>query len=282
MTDILSQLQPLIIPIIIIVGIIILIAYFLKIKSKTVKVIKRSDIEKKSMVNEMKYNPSYEFKKLWHGNNLIGKIDNFAEFSGNPFTAKMVITDANEKVIENHILDAKNKTELIEIEKEYKKKYFDTKKQEIIAKIEKNESLEYELPLKFRFDILNKIIGVIIRPTVIRTPIIDIFNPFKQDVIFFGKNNAILEYDKKNIIIPRENPFNFFEGAYFTLGDADHILPVIKEGMYKTDRDLIASEYFVKSQEQASFSRDGGLAYGLKEKELEIELAKKSGKTTTL
>lgn len=211
------------------IGVVIYIIheYFSFKKRIKFKPLNRSDIERKNMIERMKYNVSSQFKWLYRGKNLLGKITHYVE------------------------------TEMKENPK--------------------------NIP----------IITMVIKPTLFKNW--KIVNPFGKSQIIMVENNR--EVIQKTMIKAKDGfklgndltitdsigITNYF-GIYHTLNDKEEkmVKNIRNLDVFKTDINNLASIYFVKSQEQSTYAPEYAHQLAMKEKELQIELAKKKGKMETI
>ena len=92
-----------------------------------------------------------------------------------------------------------------------------------------------------------------------------------------------MEENVRILIVSKKNAFDYYFGIYYDLSiEKQHKDLIIEHNVLRTDINLLASRYFVKSQEQATYDPDKAHALAMKEKELQIELAKRKGKVETL
>jgi hypothetical protein len=193
---------------------------YLKVRSKiSYKVIDRKEIERLNFVEDMRFNKTNRWKWLIKGDRVLGKIENYLEFThtGNPETKAMI--------------------------------------------------------------------GMVIKPMLITTGI-RLSNPFSKSQPFLLENNdkIVQIRSKKEIIIPEFMGSDNIFGYYYAI-DKDSkskIENVIDYHLLKTDFNLQASRYFVKSQEQCVYSPEMALELAKKEKEIQLELAKKRGKSESI
>jgi hypothetical protein len=102
-------------------------------------------------------------------------------------------------------------------------------------------------------------------------------NPFSKIKCFEIASDLIFK-DFSKWILPEWVNFGQFLGIYYDLNyELDHRATLRKTHIFETDLNNLASIYFVKSQEQTTFDPIHAHEMALREKELEIELAKKKG-----
>lgn len=129
-----------------------------------------------------------------------------------------------------------------------------------------------------------KTISLVFRPMLIKRPI-KISNPFaKMQPLKIEKNNEIIVQVDKDLVLNETIELSKYSGFYYSIGKNE---PIICENIrnletFKTDLNSVASIYFVKSQEQSTFDPNMAHDVVMKEKELQVELAKRKGKTETI
>jgi hypothetical protein len=107
-------------------------------------------------------------------------------------------------------------------------------------------------------------------------------NPFKKDLLRIFKDCLILDKAKGQIVIEPTVSIDSTLGYYYDVPNELQHLNWINEQIFKHDKEDNASFYFVESQKRATFDLDYAHDMGMKEKELQIELAKKRGKMTSI
>lgn len=107
-------------------------------------------------------------------------------------------------------------------------------------------------------------------------------NPFSKAQCY-QLNKKFLERYSNKIYLPDWLAIDKYFGIYYDLETlTTHHRVILKDNVTRTDLNEMASVYFVKSQEQSTFDPVHAHNMALKEKELEIELAKKKGMQETI
>jgi len=223
---------------------------FVKISGKT-KILKRSDIEKKKLIKSMELNKTKHFKELWHSSKFLGKIINYKRFVLNP--ASIEIKKSQESFAQKY------------------RDFKETKDEKILKELN-------VLSKNIKDELSKSVVIIVFKPKFIGK----ILNPFKREVIQIFDGLLIKEFDKKKLIIPADVFTDEFMGIFYDMTDPKFHLNIIHEKMYETDLDAMASVWFVKAQELSTFDPDKAHAMAMKEKELQIELARKRGKMTEI
>lgn len=234
----------------VVVGIFFIAKMFIKISGKT-KILKRSDLEKKELIKSMELNTTKQFKELWHSSKFLGKIINYRRVILNPTSI-----------------------ELKELREDFAKKYK-------IFKETKDEKVLKELKIitkTIKDEFSKSVLIIVFKPKLIGK----VLNPFKKEVLQIFDGLMIKEFDKKKLIIPADVFTDEFMGVFYDLTDPKFHLNIIHEKMFETDLDAMASVWYVKAQELSTFDPDKAHAMAMKEKELQIELARKRGKMTEI
>ncbi len=128
-----------------------------------------------------------------------------------------------------------------------------------------------------------RIITLIVKPALIKS--LGITNPFKKSqIIQFENDMNVCIKDKDNIYVSSDVGITNYLGIYHQIGEKEKkMIDNIRDSdIRQTDIDMMASVYFVKSQEQATFDPNYAHQMAMREKELQIELAKRKGKSETL
>jgi hypothetical protein len=108
---------------------------------------------------------------------------------------------------------------------------------------------------------------------------------FAKDICLqIDKNHCELETDNTNEIkinqaVTFDNIFGIFYDRTLETELNEHIK---NDAIFRTDLENLASVYYVKAQEQSTFDPDYAHQMAMKEKELDIEMAKKRGKQTSI
>lgn len=123
---------------------------------------------------------------------------------------------------------------------------------------------------------------MVIKPTIWKT---NIMNPLAKSVCFSINTNKIQELDraKGSVELPATMTFDYLFGIYYDGSTENVQTDFIKhDNLFRSDLNQLASIYYAKSQEQSTFDPDKAHALAMKEKELQIEMAKKQGKITSI
>jgi hypothetical protein len=239
--------------------------YFDLKKKKSTEPISRSEIERQKFLERMSENQS-KWKVFKRGNIVMGKITHFREFSKfKDDKNTKLLTEKFEKEIKKSIdrMDKINDPDQLI---------------EIMVEIEPT----YQAYNKLKEESEVKIGQLVVKPYLFEK--LGIVSPFGKSKCF-QINMKKAEHDLKlqALILPKSITFDYIYGIYYDLTiEKEHIKIIKTDNIMRTDLDLQASRYFVKSQEQCVFSPDVAQQMALKEKELQIELAKRKGIKETL
>lgn len=125
---------------------------------------------------------------------------------------------------------------------------------------------------------------LLVRPMLLSAGKVRISNPIRK-MIPFQINEKIIEHDiyMQEIRVPKWVSFDYFAGIYYdgTMEDK-HIDFIKNDNLFRSGWQQTASIWFAKSQEQSTFDPEHAHQLAMKEKELQIEMAKKKGKITTI
>jgi hypothetical protein len=129
------------------------------------------------------------------------------------------------------------------------------------------------------------------QPMLISSPI-KIKNPFaKKQVVVIDYANILMTSDENGnvvetnkIIIKDTIAISKYQGIYYTVGSTEEMIKnnIRDFDTFKTDLNNLASIFFVKSQEQSTYQPQYAHDLALKEKEIQLEMAKKKGKMETI
>lgn len=259
--------------IVIIVGVAVFFWLFTTFRNKT-RVIKRSDIERQEMIKRLKPNKSYLFKWLFHGYNLVGSIKafRFITYKSGKVSTFMPKTDGKKYEFIRDFGENKAGDILTITPKD--KDYADLVALLLGAgAIAPVKETGEETPETF--------IQMLVQPVFhefIKFP--NIFAPLR---IFQINLNDGIKMDRAlgSVTIPENVAFDEFMGVNYDMTTLNHI-NIINDQLLRTDFNSLASIYFVKSQEQSTYNPDNAHEMAMKQRELEIEMAKRKGKMTTI
>lgn len=225
-------------------GVIVWFLYtWLKVSRRTkYKVIDRKEVERMNFIESMKFNNSTQYKRLYKG--IL--TDGYGK-RGDHLLGKITHYMEFEQTPMKHIPMKDGSTKLVPTEKEAK-----------------------PIPM----------IAMIVKPMLFWK----FTNPFKKaNPILLENNGDIMKYDE-NIIIPTSLAIDNLFGYYYSLNtdSGNKIRNIIDSRILVTDFNQMASRYYVKGQEQCIYSPELAHQMALKEKELQIELAKRKGKQDIL
>ena len=109
-------------------------------------------------------------------------------------------------------------------------------------------------------------------------------NIFAKGIPYFiDDNRNIKDFWTKTVILPAKTKFTCLEGIYYDQDLELEMIPHIKnDNLLRDDYNLLASDYWQKSLEQAGFIRDFGHALAMEQTRQETELAKRKGKVSSI
>lgn len=225
---------------------------YLKFSNKSkYKVIDREEVERQKFVEMMRFNHSKEFKTLYN--------------------ADIHYFNGGEGLIKNPFIASEKKLGVIENYLEFE--------QVPIKMVERQGIQTYEEDIK---EVKMKMIALVIKQPIIWR----ITNPFSKGQPMLIENDAstIKDVTKKRIVIPNNLGFDKFMGYYYAINEntKPKLRNILDARVLVTDFNIMASRYFAKSAEQAVYSPEMAMQVVNKEKELQVELAKKSGKQQSL
>jgi hypothetical protein len=136
-----------------------------------------------------------------------------------------------------------------------------------------------------------EVLTITFRPLLIETPI-KIVNPFaKTKPIVVDNATVIVTQDSYGNVVETDKitiqdsiAINQYMGIYYTVGTREELIKnnIRDFDVFKTDINNLSSIYFVKSQEQSTYAPQYAHELALKEKEIQLEMAKKKGKMETI
>lgn len=126
-------------------------------------------------------------------------------------------------------------------------------------------------------------IQLLVKPMLIKR--LGITNPLAKSMPF-QLDSSIIRKDTvaSSLEVPKWTTFDYFMGIYYdnSLSEEVHKNIIIDHNLFRSTAQQIASTFFSKSQEQSTFDPEHAHALAMKEKELQIEMAKKHGKVTSI
>jgi hypothetical protein len=127
-----------------------------------------------------------------------------------------------------------------------------------------------------------KVVQMVVRPPLIG--FIKIANPLARLICLqLNDSELIKDAGAHEIVIPPHITLDYLFGIYYDASlEEQHTDFIKQDNLFRSDMNEIASIYFAKSQEQSTFDPVRAHELALKEKELQIEMAKKTGKTTSI
>lgn len=122
----------------------------------------------------------------------------------------------------------------------------------------------------------------VIKPMISKK--LNIPRPLSKLIPFQIDYNMITATSKDTLTIPAWLSLEQFMGIYYgnSLPERVHTKLIIDHNLFRSSGQQIASTFFSKSQEQSTFDPEHAHALALKEKELQIEMAKKKGGVTSI
>jgi hypothetical protein len=123
-----------------------------------------------------------------------------------------------------------------------------------------------------------QVMEIVFRPPMFLT----VSDPFKRNLIRIYKSEMILDRSRKTIVILPQTTIDYKLGFYYDVPNEEKHYNWINETLNKTDMESNTSIYYVEGQKRSTFDFEFAQQMALKEKELQIELARKRGKLTSL
>lgn len=127
------------------------------------------------------------------------------------------------------------------------------------------------------------VLQLLVKPMLIAK--LGITRPFSK-LLPFQINYNVVRFDKysKSLQVPEWTTFDYFMGIYYdsSIPEEVHKNIIIDHNLFRSTAQQVASVFFSKSQEQSTFDPDHAHALAMKEKELQIEMAKKKGNITSI
>jgi hypothetical protein len=117
---------------------------------------------------------------------------------------------------------------------------------------------------------------------VVRSTILGFANPFSKPQAYQINNKYISRMGNK-LYMPKWLAIDKYFGKYYDVATLNtHHRIILRDDVLRTDIEEMASIYFAKSQEQSTFDPEHAHSMAMREKELEIELAKKKGQQESI
>lgn len=108
-------------------------------------------------------------------------------------------------------------------------------------------------------------------------------SPFKKDIVRVSENSIEPIAENQNSIqIKPEITLDSHMGLFYDVPSEEKHLNFINETLFKHDSEELASQYYVESQKKSTLDLDYAHEMAMKEKDLQIELAKKRGKMSSI
>lgn len=258
--------------VLVVIGLCIFLAFtYLKVSSRTPKIISRSDIEKKKRIDELQPNSNTiteykldadgrtlvnltKYNDLFYGVKYLGKITNIGNRLEYPEIAKKKLSAKYEDV--KKIINNPDTTfaQADQSNKEY---------EQLKIEIEQSADVIYEL---------------VYRPVWF----MNFTNPFKIELLRIFKSSLIMDRSKGQLVINPTVSIDKKGGFYYDVPNEKRNLNWINESIHKHDYEDLASFYFVESQKRATLDLSYAHEMAMKEKDLQVELARKRGKMSSI
>jgi uncharacterized membrane protein len=223
-----------------IVGLIIVgfvVAMLFKGKSKTAKIISRSQVERQKRISELSQN-----------RNTVGDVEkmNFLDDDGNQIS---VGVDSLKEVQYNILFHGSK----------------------FLGKITN---------IGFRFTNPNKerVFEIVYNPKWFW----EFANPFKKELLRIYEKSLILNKARNSMVILPTVSIDSHLGLFYDVPFEINHVNWINERLFEHDKEDLSSFYYVESQKRSTFDLEFAHAMAMKEKELQIELARKKGKMSTI
>ena len=227
---------------------------YFKVKSKSIaKPINRSEIERLQFIERMKHNVSNTYKYFYKGDTFIGKVVAYREYVRNP--SNIVLAD-------------------MVIKPKWIWKFSNPfgKSQAFQVYLGKLKNVEKKEPV---FQTGQVIKMAQIGDMNLTIPIIHM-----EDNEF---SRTKVEMDGNTIKVPELVSFDYYFGIYYDMTiPEEHMKNIKEDNLLRTDLNELASIYYCKSQEESTFDPIRAHETAMKQKEIELELAKSKGKAETI
>jgi hypothetical protein len=107
-------------------------------------------------------------------------------------------------------------------------------------------------------------------------------SPFRKDLLRVFKDCVVLDSSRKNIVILPTISIDGFMGYYYDVPNEKTHTNWVNDQIFKHDKEDTTSFYYVESQKRSTFDLEFAHDMAMKEKELQVELARKRGKMTSI
>lgn len=127
------------------------------------------------------------------------------------------------------------------------------------------------------------VVQLLVKPMLVAK--LGITRPFSKLMPFqIAKSTIRMDSSTKSLGLPKWVSFDYFMGIWYdsSLKEEIHKDIIVDHNLFRSTAQQLASTFFSKSQEQSTFDPEHAHQLAMKEKELQIELAKKRGKVTTI
>lgn len=105
----------------------------------------------------------------------------------------------------------------------------------------------------------------------------------KEKCVIIRNINLVRDRARRFIEINETAEFDRYMGIYYDIGvRAEAVEYIAVDTQFRSDMENLGAEYYVESQKNSVIDREGGLKMAIAEKELQTELAKKRGKTSSI
>jgi len=105
----------------------------------------------------------------------------------------------------------------------------------------------------------------------------------KEKCVIIRNTNLVRDRARRFIEINETAEFDRYMGIYYDIGvRAEAVEYIAVDTQFRSDKENLGADYYVESQKNSFIDREGGLKMAIAEKELQTELAKKRGKTSSI
>ena len=232
-------------------GIFFILTYLKFSQKSKYKIIDREEVERQKFIDMMRFNKPNRFKSV--------------------YTANIHYFNGGDGLIHNPVITNEEKLGVIQNYMEFESVPIKIVERQGIVTYEEEKNEE-----------AMKLIGMVIKEPLFW--IIPNFMKKPYPMIIENKEPTIRDEKKQRIIIPKDLGFDKFMGFYYAINEntKPKLRNILDARVLVTDFNTMASRYFAKSQEQAVYSPELAMQLATLEKNLQIELAKKQGKSQTL